>query len=78
MIPPESGFDRAALISPAVMAPPIVWLCSDASQGITGNRYIASFWDVSKPPEEAERGCRAPVAWSGLGQPMVAPRHRSA
>jgi len=78
MIPPESGFDRAALISPAVMAPPIVWLCSDASQGITGNRYIASFWDVSKPPEEAERGCRAPVAWSGLGQPMVAPRHQSA
>lgn len=77
MVPPESGFERAALISPTVMAPPIVWLCSDASHGVTGNRYIASFWDPSKPPEEAERECRAPAAWSGVGQPMVVPQHRS-
>jgi NAD(P)-dependent dehydrogenase (short-subunit alcohol dehydrogenase family) len=71
MVPPESGFDRGALISPAVMAPPIVWLCSDAADGITGNRYIAACWDEAQPPEEAERRCRAPAGWPGLGPPML-------
>ena len=71
MIPPESVFDRAALISPAVMAPPVVWLCSDAADGITGNRYIAAYWDDAQPPEEAERRCRAPAGWPGLGRPML-------
>jgi NAD(P)-dependent dehydrogenase (short-subunit alcohol dehydrogenase family) len=73
MIPPESGFDREALIAPAVMAPPIIWLCSDAA-GITGNRYVAAYWDPAKPPEEAERQCRAPAGWPGLGPPMLAPK----
>jgi NAD(P)-dependent dehydrogenase (short-subunit alcohol dehydrogenase family) len=77
MIPPESGFDRQALIAPAVMAPPILWLCSDAADGITGNRYIAACWDAAKPAEEAERQCRAPAGWPGLGPPMLSPRHRS-
>lgn len=74
MIPPESGFDRRSLISPAVMAPPIVWLCSDAADGITGNRYIAAKWDTALPPETAERRCRAPAGWPGLGPPMLSPR----
>ena len=74
MVPQESGFDRHALIPPAVMAPPIIWLCSDAADGITGNRYIAAYWDASKPPEEAERQCRAPAGWPGLGQAMLSPR----
>lgn len=74
MVPRESGFDRDALIAPAVMVPPIVWLCSDAADATTGNRYIAAYWDASKPPEEAERQCRAPAGWPGLGQPMLSPR----
>jgi NAD(P)-dependent dehydrogenase (short-subunit alcohol dehydrogenase family) len=76
MVPPESGFDRRSLIAPAVMAPPVLWLCSDAADGITGNRYIAAHWDAAKPPEEAERQCRAPAGWPGLGQPMLSPRAR--
>jgi NAD(P)-dependent dehydrogenase (short-subunit alcohol dehydrogenase family) len=77
MVPPESGFDRDALIAPAVMVPPVVWLCSDAADEVTGNRYIAAYWDTAKPPDEAERLCRAPAGWPGLGQPMVSPGHRS-
>jgi NAD(P)-dependent dehydrogenase (short-subunit alcohol dehydrogenase family) len=73
MVPQESGFDRTALIPPAVMIPPIVWLCSDAADGVTGNRYIAAYWDASKPPEEAERQCRAPAGWPSLGQAMLSP-----
>ena len=73
MVPPESGFDRRALIAPTVMAPPIVWLCSDAADGITGNRYIAAHWDATLAPEEAERRCRAPAGWPGIGKPMILP-----
>ena len=75
MVPQESGFDRRALIRPEVMTPPVVWLCSDAADGITGNRYIAAYWDESKPPEEAQRQCRAPIGWPGLGPAMLSPRN---
>jgi len=73
MVPEESGFDRKDLIPPGVMAPPIIWLCSDAANGITGNRYVASHWDASKPTKEAERKARAPIAWRELAQNPVWP-----
>ena len=73
MVTKESGFERKDLIPPAVMAPPIVWLCSAAAAGITGNRYVAAQWDASKPPEQAERECRAPIAWPDLAQTPVWP-----
>jgi len=73
MVPPESGFDRRALIAPHVMAPPVVWLASDASDGVTGNRYIAAHWDATLAPEEAERRCRALAGWPRIGKPMISP-----
>ena len=73
MVPAESGFERSALIPPSVMVPPVLWLCSDAAQEITGNRYVASQWDASLPPEHAERQCRAPIAWPDLAQSPVWP-----
>ncbi len=73
MVPPESGFDRKDLIPPEVMAPPIVWLCSDAANGVNGNRYIAAHWDASLAPEDAERRCRAPIAWPELAKNPVWP-----
>ena len=73
MVPPESGFERRDLVPPAVMAPPIVWLCSEAANGITGNRYVAAHWDTHKLPEQAERECRAPIAWPDLAQSPVWP-----
>jgi len=73
MVPAESGFARKDLIPPDVMAPPIVWLCSEAAGGITGNRYIAALWDAKQPPERAEQQCRAPIAWPDLAQNPVWP-----
>jgi len=73
IVPEESGFDRKDLIQPAVMAPPIVWLCSEAAKGISGNRYIAQQWDSGKPPEQVEQACRAPAAWPDLAQAPVWP-----
>ena len=73
MVTDASGFDRKDLIPPAVMAPPIVWLCSDAADGISGNRYVAAQWDASRPPEQEEQKCRAPIAWPDLAQSPVWP-----
>jgi hypothetical protein len=33
MVPLEAGYDRAEMIQPAVMAPPLNWLVSDAAAG---------------------------------------------
>jgi NAD(P)-dependent dehydrogenase (short-subunit alcohol dehydrogenase family) len=73
MVPDESGFDRKKLIPPSSMAPPIVWLCSDAAGGVTGNRYVAAKWDAGKPPEQAEKECRAPIGWPDVGPSMLWP-----
>jgi NAD(P)-dependent dehydrogenase (short-subunit alcohol dehydrogenase family) len=73
MVPPEAGFKRENLIPPSVMAPPILWLCSEAANAVTGNRYVASHWDASLPPQQAEQRCRAPIAWPQLAQDPVWP-----
>jgi hypothetical protein len=73
MVPPESGFKREQLISPNVMAPPMLFLCSEQAGSITGNRYIASYWDSRLAPAQAEARCRAPIAWSELAQNPVWP-----
>jgi NAD(P)-dependent dehydrogenase (short-subunit alcohol dehydrogenase family) len=73
MVPADSGFERSALIAPSVMAPPIVWLCSAAADGITGNRYVAADWDANAPQEQVERRCRAPIAWPELARNPVWP-----
>jgi NAD(P)-dependent dehydrogenase (short-subunit alcohol dehydrogenase family) len=76
LVPLESGFDRKDLIPPEVMAPPIVWLSSDAADAITGNRYVAAHWDVNLPPEQAEQRCRQPIAWPDLARTPVWPGKR--
>jgi NAD(P)-dependent dehydrogenase (short-subunit alcohol dehydrogenase family) len=73
MVPPESGFTREQLISPGVMPPPMLFLCSDDAGSITGNRYVASHWDQQLPPAQAEANCRTPIAWSQLAQNPVWP-----
>jgi NAD(P)-dependent dehydrogenase (short-subunit alcohol dehydrogenase family) len=78
MVPPESGFKREQLISPNVMPPPMLFLCSEEAASITGNRYVASQWDVKLPAAQAEARCRAPIAWTELAQNPVWPGGRPA
>jgi NAD(P)-dependent dehydrogenase (short-subunit alcohol dehydrogenase family) len=54
------------LISPDVMVPPIVWLLSKASDGVTGQRFRANAWKADMDPVEAARVSGAPAAWPGL------------
>jgi NAD(P)-dependent dehydrogenase (short-subunit alcohol dehydrogenase family) len=66
MVPLEAGYNRAEMIQPAVMAPPLNWLVSDAAGGVTGRRFLAAHWDPSLPPEEAAAKAGAPVAWTEI------------
>jgi len=57
-----------ALLDPAIMGVPAVWLASPQSDGITGSRFIARDWDRSLPAAEAARRARAPAAWPDLAR----------
>jgi len=73
MVPQESGYARAELVQSEVMGPPIVWLCSPAADGITGNRYIAAEWDTNLTPALAEQRCRSPIGWPSLARLPLRP-----
>lgn len=60
---PPSGVRRGAdgnLLPPSIMRRAIRWLCSDASNGQTGGRYIARLWDDTLPATEAAAASRSP------------------
>ncbi len=76
MVPPEAGFERTQMIQPEIMAPPLVWLVSDAAGAATGRRFLAVHWDASLPPAEAAEKAGAPVAWSGIATMPIEPPRR--
>src|SRR3984885_11715383 len=65
--------DRDKLIQPEVMVAPLVWLCSNASDGVNGQRFIGMRWDKNLPPEEAAKNAGAPMAWQQLGRQAIMP-----
>ena len=66
--------DRASLIAPEVMIKPLLWLCSNAADGINGQRIIAAKWDDTLPPEQAAKNAGAPAAWPQLGRQAINPK----
>ncbi len=71
MVPEESGIDRAAMVRPSAMVPPVLWLCSEEGGAWNGHRYVAGNWDAALDPAAAAEGCRAPVGWPDLaGSPV--------
>ena len=74
MIPVDSGVDRAQLIPPERMVPPILWLASPDSDGVTGMRFQAALWDPALPPAEAAGRAGAPAAWPQLGAQAIMPQ----
>ena len=65
--------DRTKLIPPEVMVAPLIWLCSNASDGVNGQRFIGMRWDKNLPPEEAAKNAGAPMAWQQLGRQAIMP-----
>ena len=62
LLPPGPGKKGADgnLLPASVMRRAIGWLCSDASNGVTGGRFIARNFDASLPDDEAAAGARSP------------------
>jgi len=73
MVSPAQEPDRSKLISPQVMIAPLIWLCSNESDEVTGQRFIGAHWDKHLPPAEAAKKAGAPAAWQQLGRQAIVP-----
>jgi NAD(P)-dependent dehydrogenase (short-subunit alcohol dehydrogenase family) len=67
MLPASAPVDRASLLRPEAMVPPVTWLLSEAGASTTGQRFRANLWDKSVAPEQAAAAAGAPVGWASLG-----------
>jgi NAD(P)-dependent dehydrogenase (short-subunit alcohol dehydrogenase family) len=54
-------------VEPEVMNPVILWLASDASDGIGGRRYVGTKWDPEVPWSVALERASGPMTWKGFG-----------
>jgi NAD(P)-dependent dehydrogenase (short-subunit alcohol dehydrogenase family) len=54
---------RSKLLPPDIMIPPLLWLVSEAANGVTGNRFVANLWDTLLPPEQAAGKARTAAGW---------------
>jgi NAD(P)-dependent dehydrogenase (short-subunit alcohol dehydrogenase family) len=73
MVPESSNFARGDLIPVTAMVPPLVWLASTESDGVTGRRFIGAQWDAALDPAAAAEKAGAPVAWPDLVNNVVWP-----
>ncbi len=71
LIPDDTDHQRENMINPEVMQAPVVWLASDASDGINGQRFIGYYWDDALPLEERLEKAAAPAAWPQLGAQAI-------
>lgn len=69
----ESGIPRDKMLRPAVMGPPMRWLASTDSDGVTGQRFVAALWDAAKGDAEAAKAAGAPIGWPELAKSVVWP-----
>jgi len=73
MITDETPFPRETMIQPEVMGPPIRWLASPESDGVSGRRFVARLWDGTLLPAEAAGHAGSPVAWTSGAAPTQWP-----
>lgn len=67
----DAGWDRAKMLSPAIMGPPACWMISDEAADYTGNRIIAANWDATLPPAQAAAKAGRAIGWPELGADAV-------
>ncbi|MEE8305759.1 MAG: SDR family oxidoreductase [Gammaproteobacteria bacterium] len=61
MVPGVVGERAGGRLLPGdIIVPAAVWLCTDATNGMSGERVMARLWNVDLPPEEAFKGCLQP------------------
>ncbi len=60
------GIPLAQMLKADIMGPPVLWLASSASDGVTGRRFSARHWDTALPAQEAAMKASQPAAWDTL------------
>lgn len=55
---------RANLLDPAIIVPPLLWLASDGSAGVTGCRLDASRWKREVPDAQAAAAAMDDAGWA--------------
>jgi 3-oxoacyl-[acyl-carrier protein] reductase len=68
-----AGADEEALLAPDIMREPIVWLASDASDKVSGRRFVAAKWNAALDAAQAAQASSSPAAWSGYGDKSIRP-----
>ena len=58
--------DPKTLLQPEIMAAPMAWLASDASDNVTGRRFIAAKWNAALDAAQAAQAACTPVALGRL------------
>lgn len=69
----DDAGDRARMLQPEIMVPPLLWLISDAAAGVTARRFVAMDWDNSLPAGQAADKAGVPIAWLGIARMPVEP-----
>jgi NAD(P)-dependent dehydrogenase (short-subunit alcohol dehydrogenase family) len=77
MIPKHAPVDRAKLVAPAAMVPPLVYLSSKRSDGFNGRRIIAAQWRPGDTDEANIERAASPAGWPELGAQSGAPTRGS-
>jgi 3-oxoacyl-[acyl-carrier protein] reductase len=54
---------RKGMLDPVVMVPPLLWLVSNRSDGVTGQRFVASRWSSEVTEDEAMKAARENAGW---------------
>lgn len=67
----DAGINRAKMLQPEVMAPPVRWLASDGSATTTGRRFVAALWDPDLPADAAAEKAGSPIGWPELAAATV-------
>ena len=73
IVPSAAVADRSRLLRPEIMAAPLLWLVSEAADGVTGRRFLAAHWDGSLPAAAAAEKCGAPIAWKAIATMPIEP-----
>jgi NAD(P)-dependent dehydrogenase (short-subunit alcohol dehydrogenase family) len=55
---------RASLLDPAIIVPPLLWLASPDSDGITGRRLTATKWKQDEERRAAAEAAMDPAGWA--------------
>ncbi len=72
MIPNDGEFtDRTRLVPRDAMVAPVVWLASDAADGVNNMRFRAALFDSDQPLDQGAEAAGAPVAWPQLGNQAI-------